>query len=182
MFVVNPYSGEKYNVFLSCSNYAASNENALSLWCEDGPYATLTVASGAKCDPETAYIDTNNCPWASEFLKKYGIGRPIIGFLQSGFCSYPKYRLDMDRIKFLINNPDWEPEDEEFSDEQLARVDAVYEEVGKLMEFLTKEDGFDISQIGPVAEEIAEFLTAMGFDVYFPTQSEYGITDIYPED
>ena len=49
-------------------------------------------------DESHAYIDTNNCPWAEEFLQENGIAKPdprdIYGM--SGFCAYPLYEFNPD--------------------------------------------------------------------------------------
>lgn len=72
------------------------------------PFAVITVnLSGSPYgdskfqDNTHAYIDTNNCPWAEDFLKENGIAkydeRDIYGM--SGYCTYPLYEFDLDSVK-----------------------------------------------------------------------------------
>lgn len=69
------------------------------------PYAVVTVnlvnspyGDGKYQDETHAYIDTNNCPWAPEFLEKTGLAKPdsrdIYGM--SGYCTYPLYEFNLD--------------------------------------------------------------------------------------
>ena len=45
------------------------------------------------------YVDINNMPNATYFLEEYELGEPTYDFGFSGFCMYPIYKLNMDRIK-----------------------------------------------------------------------------------
>ncbi len=71
---------------------------------EDEPFAVLTVNLQGQSDlligsGDMAYVDTNNCPFADEFLRKSGLGTPVGVYGQSGYCSYPLYRFDLERIR-----------------------------------------------------------------------------------
>lgn len=59
----------------------------------DGPIATLTVCldSNIKLKPTESFVDTNNCPWAEDFIAKYDLGVPTHVYHQSGYCMYPLY-------------------------------------------------------------------------------------------
>lgn len=65
---------------------------------EDGePYADLTVNlpdSSFLCSRDTAFVDTSNCPWAEDFIKKNKLGVPT--GRSSG--KYPHYRFDISKI------------------------------------------------------------------------------------
>ena len=41
-----------------------------------------------------AFVDTNNCPFAPDFLRQNGIAKATGVYGQSGFCSYPLYEWD----------------------------------------------------------------------------------------
>lgn len=45
-----------------------------------------------------AYIDTNNCSWAEDFLVDNDFGLPTGEYKASGFCIYPLYQLDLEKI------------------------------------------------------------------------------------
>ena len=83
------------DVTIETANYANNGNLAIQLWCEDGPFATLTVNLDKKCKPNCAFVDTNNCPWAEDFLQENGIVKPdprdIYGM--SGYCTYPLYEF-----------------------------------------------------------------------------------------
>ena len=43
-------------------------------------------------------IDTNNCPWAMEFIKQHGFGQATGRMVRSGYCTYPVVKLDIEKI------------------------------------------------------------------------------------
>ena len=88
--------GKTYEVYLVTGNYANNDSLAIQLFEKDGsPFATITVnLDNALQNDEYAFLDTNNCPWAEDFVIKNGLGE-FTGFLgASGFCSYPLYQFD----------------------------------------------------------------------------------------
>ena len=77
----------------------SNNNTALELVCVDGiPLAVITVNLGDLLKKNMAYIDTNNCPWAEDFLIDNDFGTPTGEYKASGFCVYPLYQLDLERI------------------------------------------------------------------------------------
>ena len=97
--VTTPYGGREICT-MSTNRYENNNHLAIQLWCEDGPFATMTVnLRGTRQYPENfAFVDVNNCPWAPALIKKLGIGKPTNKYGISGFCSYPLYEFDMRKI------------------------------------------------------------------------------------
>ncbi len=90
-----------YKVAPMILHYRYGNVLAVELVEESGePFATLTVNldSMFALDKNQSYIDTNNCPWAENFIKENSLGKPTghLGF--SGFCSYPLYIFDLDKL------------------------------------------------------------------------------------
>lgn len=86
---------------MSASSYAQGKHIALQLWCEDGPFATLTTNLAPKgTDKNIQAVDTNNCPWAPALIKRLKIGTPTGKYVHSGFCTYPLYEFDMERIAY----------------------------------------------------------------------------------
>ncbi len=58
------------------------------------PFAVLTKSFGEfVCMKDCAYIDTNNCPFADEFIK-LGIAEDTGFTKNSGFCIYPLWKFD----------------------------------------------------------------------------------------
>ena len=95
--------GNTYEVSIRKEQYANNGGLALKMDYFDDeykcwmPFATLTVNLG-RLNYGLAYVDTNNCPWAEEFITKYGIGEPTEKTCVSGWCEYPLYRFDIDKI------------------------------------------------------------------------------------
>ena len=93
--------GKEYEVCMSTgSRYSHGNNLAIQMYVADTwePFATLTVNLDKKLPENQGYVDTNNCPWAEDFIEKYGIGKFLNEYGRSGFCLYPLYEFDIDRI------------------------------------------------------------------------------------
>ena len=92
-------------VWLSIAQYKDNGCLGLMLNTEyDGEeveYCRLTVNIMPYLPPFFAYLDTNNVPCAEQFVKenKLGVFAGIMG--NSGYCSYPLYRFDKDRLREL---------------------------------------------------------------------------------
>ncbi|MBR1737462.1 MAG: DUF4313 domain-containing protein [Firmicutes bacterium] len=65
---------------------------------EEIEYCILTVNIVPSLPPYYAYLDTNNIPCAEQFVRdnKLGAFTGIMG--NSGYCSYPLYQFDKDRL------------------------------------------------------------------------------------
>ena len=98
--VKTPYSYEPECV-LVLNKYANNQHIALSVWCEDGPFADITVnLPETKRYPKNfGFVDTNNFPQAHRLIEQLGIGKPTGTYAQSGWCYYPLYEFDIDKIK-----------------------------------------------------------------------------------
>ena len=65
------------------------------------PYGDVTVNLGEKVPDFCGYIDTNNMPELEKFLVNNDIGE-FTGFMQrSGFCVYPMYMFNVDKLREL---------------------------------------------------------------------------------
>lgn len=100
----------EYNVSLNVARYTNGNLAIELKDLEDGtPFAIITTNTGQilKKDnggiTEYALIDTNNCPWAEDFLADYNLGFKTDKEIPSGFCRYPVWELDMDAIHACEN-------------------------------------------------------------------------------
>lgn len=93
-----------YDIILTRQQYRSPQTLAvLALTVEDDEvveeFAVLTVNldcySGMNNQNDRrAFVDSNNCPWALEFLAENGIAKPVGILQQSGFCLYPLYEWD----------------------------------------------------------------------------------------
>lgn len=105
---VNPWTGEIECAELTKDTYCFKKQNRmyLGLLTLDpdfgfmSPYCDITVnlpderLSGEDC----AFVDVNNAPFLPKFLEANGLAEPtgMHGF--SGWCVYPEYRFNMDKV------------------------------------------------------------------------------------
>lgn len=80
------------------------NENLyIGLDCmDDGylePFIDLTVNLDEVLPPYMAYLDTNNFPQAEELVRKTGLGTPTGQMRASGFCMYPLYSFNKEKLQ-----------------------------------------------------------------------------------
>ena len=106
MFRIKKCYGSGYvdDCVLNVAGYANNGHIALSIVSlSEGPYAPITVnidgieAFGKNC----SCVDTNNFPEVVDVIKDLGIGEPVGVNLKSGFCSYPVYKFDIDKINVV---------------------------------------------------------------------------------
>lgn len=90
-----------YNVSIETSTYYCGDNLAIYLITEDGEtFAILSVNVPEWILPkDKAFVDTNNCPWAEKFIADNKLGRPTGITGTSGYCTYPQYRFDMEKLK-----------------------------------------------------------------------------------
>jgi hypothetical protein len=62
------------------------------------PFARVSTNLGVPLKEDEIFVDTNNCKWAEDFLLDYKLAEPTGETEQSGYCAYPKYRLNMAQI------------------------------------------------------------------------------------
>ena len=91
-------------VELTMSRYAGSGNIFLELVSTDGeylePYGNITV-NLVDVPKYCGYIDTNNMPEMEKFIKDNDLGE-FTGFtLRSGFCEYPLYVFNVDKLREL---------------------------------------------------------------------------------
>ena len=78
----------------------------IGLIVDDGngyePYADVTVNlnfGDEKLPINQGYLDTNNMPELEKFITENKLGKFTGLVKQSGFCTYPLYEFDMDRVR-----------------------------------------------------------------------------------
>ena len=82
--------------------YREDKSLCIDLWNDvEGPIARLTVclSKKGKISGTESYLDTNNCPWAEQFVEEYNLGEITddVGF--SGFCMYPKVKWNLTELE-----------------------------------------------------------------------------------
>lgn len=99
---------EHPNLTIRLAHYMANDSIALLLDDRDSgePYANLTV-----CLPDQdvlladeAYVDTNNCEWAEEFILENHLGEFTGQWGYSGFCKYPKYKFNLKEMGLEVES------------------------------------------------------------------------------
>lgn len=91
-------------VELTMSQYAGSGNLFLELINTEGeypePYGNITVNLG-EVPKYCGYIDTNNMPEIEKFIADNDLGDFTGLTLQSGFCEYPLYVFNVDKLRVL---------------------------------------------------------------------------------
>lgn len=87
--------------FLRVGRYWADKSPAIEIENRtDGPIARITVClTDFSLDKGEAYVDTNNCPWALDFIRQYGLGVETGRMRPSGYCIYPAVLFDMKKLE-----------------------------------------------------------------------------------
>ena len=121
--------GTTENVTLTVNTYVDNNSLYVGMaTAEDGfpePYGDVTVNLLSSVPPYCAFVDTNNMPELEDFLVKNGIAE-FTGLMQkSGYCSYPLYQFNVEKMRGLcpdgmaayeqVNGLDKKPEKKEKS-------------------------------------------------------------------
>ncbi len=65
------------------------------------PFADMTVNIDGPCPPYCGYVDINNCPELEEFIEKNGLGEFTDMVGHSGFCQYPLYMFNAEKLREL---------------------------------------------------------------------------------
>ena len=98
------FSGET-EVVMDIQQYMDNGNLYIGIACKaDGylePFANLTVNLGDSAPDYCSYVDTNNLPDAEEFITQNGLGT-FTGFIKrSGFCEFPLYMFEPDKLRAL---------------------------------------------------------------------------------
>ncbi len=110
--------GKEYEVELNVSSYSNNGCMYVGLTTkEDGhiePFGNATVNISHTPAPDyCGYLDTNNLPTIEKFVRENDLGEPtgVVGF--SGYCTYPLYKFNADKLRELC------PEDMAIYEENL---------------------------------------------------------------
>lgn len=93
----------KVKLELEINSYLDNHRMYIGLIEADGeylePFANLTVNINAPCPDYCGYVDTNNCPELEDFIVEHGLGEFTGMIGSSGFCSYPLYMFNVERLR-----------------------------------------------------------------------------------
>lgn len=95
------YRGKVEQLYLVRQTYLHPRTLCVQAYDKDGlPFATLTVNLCSKSQSfNSAFVDTNNCPWVEQFLVLNGIASRVKNIsARSGFCIYPLYEFDLSKL------------------------------------------------------------------------------------
>ena len=97
--------GTTENVTLTVNTYMDNKSLYVGMTTEeDGfpePYGNVTVNLLTSVPPYCAFVDTNNMPQLEDFLVENGIAE-FTGLEQkSGYCNYPLYQFDVEKMREL---------------------------------------------------------------------------------
>jgi hypothetical protein len=105
---INEWSGEENDAVLCLDSYTNNGRIYIGLltfdkemeywepWCD----ITVNIPMTPLTDRENcAFVDINNDPTITKFLKQNGLAKPTGRFAQSGWVTYPEYQFDMDKVR-----------------------------------------------------------------------------------
>ena len=107
-FILNAYE-QTYILYGVRRHYTYDNSLAIELVDskDEQSFAILTVnlsdaleevMEGIPLPHNVQAVDVNNCPWAEDFIKDNNLGKPLGVYITSGFCTYPLYIFDLDKL------------------------------------------------------------------------------------
>lgn len=94
----------EHEITIDIDNYANNGNLYIGLVCWDEefpePWSDLTVNFDIKCEPNKAFVDTNNNGSDIErWIVMNKLGMPTGRVCTSGFCTYPEYEFNIDELK-----------------------------------------------------------------------------------
>lgn len=99
--------GGNHKITFELNAYASNGNLAVEMVCwDDGypePWSRLTVNLDIKCESNCAFIDTNNNGDDIVFwLINNNLGGLTGRVGQSGFCTYPEFKFNMEEFKKYV--------------------------------------------------------------------------------
>lgn len=102
--MINLYKyGSNHPMEFELNNYSNNGNLYVGLiTTEDGypaPWQNLTVNLGISCEPDCAFIDTNNNgEEIIDWLIENNLGKPTGRIKASGWCVYPEFRFNITEL------------------------------------------------------------------------------------
>ena len=94
----------EYSEYKDCKlrvgKYVEDNSVAVEIYNRwDGPIARVTTCLfDHSLAEDEAYVDTNNCPWAVDFLQSKDLAKMAGKTRRSGCCVYPAMKFNRDKL------------------------------------------------------------------------------------
>ena len=96
---IKDFDGGYVDVEIVASRYEYYNNLCISFETTDTHETYSTITTNIKALPyNQAAIDVNNHPEAIEIIETNGLGVDTGKSVKSGFCTYPIYEFDMDKL------------------------------------------------------------------------------------
>ena len=87
-------------VFFTLTRYSMNNNLCINMVeVNEGPWSTLTTNFDVALAPNEAFVDTNNNTGIAEILVENGIAEPTGKGIKSGFCTYPLFKFNLDKVE-----------------------------------------------------------------------------------
>ena len=96
--------GSTEQVQLEISNYLKNGGMYIGIMAvseHTEPYGDMTVNQDSKAPDYCGYVDTNNMPELAQFIEENKIGEFTGLTKRSGFCEYPLYLFDPEKLREL---------------------------------------------------------------------------------
>jgi hypothetical protein len=101
MELVTKY-GRYENIELRAGRYCCDGSLAVYIWDRfEGCIAKLTTClDDNTLQNDEAYVDSNNCEWAEDFLIQNHIATKLDRIRISGYCIYTAFKFDTSKLIF----------------------------------------------------------------------------------
>lgn len=103
-YLLEDYYGEDYLLAPKIRTYQNNGRLAIFLYGEDDEWfcdITVNLPGNQLSDSNKknlAFVDVNNNPWLPEYIEKYALGKPTGHSGTSGYCTYPEYEFDLEKL------------------------------------------------------------------------------------
>lgn len=92
----------EYPVSFQMSRYATTNNLYIGVFDYSGEEPNflfdITINLDEKCEHDCSFVDVNNCPGIDMWLMAHGFAEPTMRWEDSGFCVYPEFRFNMEKL------------------------------------------------------------------------------------
>ena len=93
--------GSNVSIQIEISHYLKNGCLYVGLTSDGVMYGDLTVNLREGAPPYCGYIDTNNMPEVVQFITQNDLGHFTGLIQQSGYCAYPLYSFNVERLREL---------------------------------------------------------------------------------